>query len=177
LGAFQGAGIEDLILWLSFGGGRVVSVKKAKGKGKKAEKAEKAAKKPAKRSGTRANKPVDMMQVRENISNLVKKSARKIATEVIKVALTGQLATAKYLFEAVGLYPATEQTDARPLETTIAHQLLAKMGIPLEPVAEDEGGEVVAAKTAPVGRKPVASVHEDPAERDGGEGLIPEHGE
>ena len=57
---------------------------------------------------------------------------------MIKVALTGQLATAKYLFEAVGLYPPTEQTVARPIETSLAHTLLTRMGLPLTPVACDE---------------------------------------
>ena len=113
-----------------------MSVKKAKGKGRAT------AKKVAEGKGApKASKQVDMVQVRENINNLVMNSARKIAIEVIKVALTGQLATAKYLFEAVGLYPASEQAEARPLETTMAHQLLTRMGIPLEPVVQDEDGK------------------------------------
>src|SRR5277367_3795162 len=96
-----GAGLRACstqVLWR-----RAVSVKKAKGKGKGT--AKKSAKKSA---GTR--KPKDVVEVREAINTLVRASAELIAIEVIKVALTGQLATAKYLFEAVGLYPATEQT-------------------------------------------------------------------
>jgi hypothetical protein len=108
-----------------------VSVKKARGKGK--GKAKRSAKEKA---GTRKGK--DIVEVRGNIDNLVKDSAEKIAIEVIKVALTGQLATAKYLFEAVGLYPATEQTTVRPIETSLAHTLLTRMGLPLEPVICDE---------------------------------------
>jgi len=114
-----------------------VSVKKAKGKGKAT--AKKAA---AKKSTPKPTKQVDMVQVRENINNLVGNSARKIAIEVIKVALTGQLATAKYLFEAVGLYPPTEQTEVRPIETTLAHTLLTRMGLPLEPVDCDDDDEM-----------------------------------
>ena len=79
-----------------------MGVKKAKGKVKSA------AKESAKKSETQKGK--DIVEVRVNIDNLVKESAEKIAAEVIKVALTGQLATAKYLFEAIGLYPATEIT-------------------------------------------------------------------
>jgi len=116
-----------------------VSVKKAKGKGKAT--AKKAA---AKKSAPKPTKQVDMVQVRENINNLVGNSARKIAIEVIKVALTGQLATAKYLFEAVGLYPPTEQTEVRPIETTLAHTLLTRMGLPLEPVDCDDDDEMPA---------------------------------
>ncbi len=62
---------------------------------------------------------------------------------MIKVAKTGQLASANYLFEATGLYPATEQTSARPIETTLAHTLLTRMGLPLEPVICDEEPPVV----------------------------------
>ncbi len=43
----------------------------------------------------------DVVRVRESISILVRESAAKIATEIIKVAVTGQLAPAKYLFEAI----------------------------------------------------------------------------
>ena len=109
-----------------------MSVKKAKKKGK-------AAKKSAKRAaGPKPKKGKDIVEVRGNIDNLVKASAEKIAIEVIKVALTGQLATAKYLFEAVGLYPPTEQTVARPIETSLAHTLLTRMGLPLTPMVSDE---------------------------------------
>ena len=154
-----------------------MSVKKAKGKGKSA------AKRAAGEKGTpKANKQVDMGQVRENINNLVGNSARKIAIEVIKVALTGQLATAKYLFEAVGLYPPTEQTEVRPIETTMAHQLLTRMGLPLEPVVcdEDETPAVLSAvKCAVTKAIEVADevADEDPgAERDEHK-LLPAEGE
>lgn len=109
-----------------------MTVKKAKAKSRgKAKKSEKDA-------APNAKKGQDIVQVREGINELVKASAQQIAIEVIKVALTGQLATAKYLFEAVGLYPATEQTMARPIETSLAHTLLTRMGLPLEPVICDE---------------------------------------
>jgi hypothetical protein len=113
-----------------------VSVKKAKGKGKGT--AKKSANKSAKESTPRTKKPVDLVKVRENINNLVGASAEAIATGVITVAKTGQLASAKYLFEAVGLYPATEQTAARLVDNSLAHTLLTRMGLPLEPVVTDE---------------------------------------
>src|ERR1022692_155351 len=47
-------------------------------------------------------KPVDLVRVREIITNPVGNSAKDIATGVIEVAKAGQLASAKYLFEAVG---------------------------------------------------------------------------
>jgi hypothetical protein len=42
------------------------------------------------------------------------------------------------LFEAVGLYPATEETAARPQGDSLAHILLRRMGLPLESVIRDE---------------------------------------
>lgn len=104
--------------------------KKAKGKSKAAAAAAKT------KAETKQGK--DIVVVRGNIDNLVKASAVKIATEVIKVALTGQLATARYLFEAIGLYPATEQTAPTPVKGSLAHTLLTRMGLPTEPVICDE---------------------------------------
>jgi len=110
-----------------------MSVKKAKGKSKGTTK------KTAKKKAPEKKKGKDVVQVRENINELVKDSAEDIATEVIKVAKTGQLASAKYLFEAAGIYPATEQTAMmRPIETSLAHTLLTRMGLPLDPVICDE---------------------------------------
>ena len=83
-------------------------------------------------------KPVDMERVREDINNLVGESATVIAIKLIDVAKTGQLATAKYLFEVVGLYPATEQTATRAVDKSLAHTLLTRFGLPLEPVITDE---------------------------------------
>jgi hypothetical protein len=113
-----------------------VSVKKATEKGK--EKAKKSAKKSAKTRVRSPKKPADMARVRENINNLVRESAKDIATEVIKVAKTGQLASVRYLFEAVGLYPATEETAADPQVNSLAHTLLKRMGLPIDPVIVDE---------------------------------------
>ena len=132
-------------LLCSLCGGRGVSAKKAKGKSKRAAKPA-----AAKESKATAKKSLDVAEVRESINELGKESAKEIATSVIEVATrTGQLASAKYLFEAVGIYPPTE-IEERPIETTMAHQLLTRMGIPLEPVVqdedEDENREVVTTK-------------------------------
>ena len=110
-----------------------MGVKKAKAKGKGKGAAKKAAKEKAE---TKNGK--DIVEVRGNIDNLVKASAELIAAEVIKVALTGQLATAKYLFEAIGLYPPTEQTAPTPAAGSLAHTLLQRMGLPTEPVICEE---------------------------------------
>lgn len=116
-----------------------MSVRKAKGKGKETptEKPEKPAK--AKRDKASAKKKgKDVVEVRESINELVMDSAVAIAVGVIEVAKTGQLAPAKYLFEAAGIYPVSEQTAMRPIETSLAHTLLTRMGLPLEPVIYGE---------------------------------------
>ena len=97
------------------------------------EKPEKPAK--AKREKASAKKKgKDVVEVRESINELVMDSAVAIAVGVIEVAKTGQLAPAKYLFEAAGIYPVSEQTAMRPIETSLAHTLLTRMGLPLDPV-------------------------------------------
>jgi hypothetical protein len=154
-----------------------MSVKKTKGKGKTA------AKRPVGEKSTgKKKKGKDIVEVRGNIDDLVKASAVKIATEVIKVALTGQLATARYLFEAIGLYPATEQTLPPPTVGSLAHTLLKRMGLPTEPVICDEDqdaavvkSDVKAAKvetTTPSAENGLGAGHEDepePGSTDGGE--------
>jgi hypothetical protein len=71
--------------------------------------------------------PVDLAEAREIVAAMVRKSARKIAEEIIKVAETGQLAPAKYLFEAVGLYPPGP--EAPKPEESLAYSLLKRMGL------------------------------------------------
>jgi hypothetical protein len=85
------------------------------------------------KSGETEAIPKDFKEVRENIATLVKNSASCIAAAVIDVAKTGQIAQAKYLFEAVGLYPTGDETKSEP-EESLAQILLKRMGLPTEPV-------------------------------------------
>lgn len=82
-------------------------------------------------------KPMDVVKVRENIANLVTHSAEVIARAVIEVAKAGQLASAKYLFEVAGVYPATEETVAPEEDEFLARTLMRQMGIPTEPGMRD----------------------------------------
>ncbi len=69
---------------------------------------------------------------------MVGNSATEIAAGMINAALSGELAPAKYLFEMAGLYPATAETEAtNPEEDSLAHILLKRMGLPIEPVVKD----------------------------------------
>jgi hypothetical protein len=81
---------------------------------------------------------VDMARVRKDISNMVGNSATEIAAGMISAALAGELAPARYLFEMAGLYPATAEIEAMdPEEDSLAHILLKRMGLPIEPVIRD----------------------------------------
>lgn len=127
--------------------------KKGKGKGKRtakeaAKKSTSKAKKAEPKSELKAEEPTDLVQARKDISVLVTSSAKDIAQGVIRVAKEGQLAPAKYLFEAVGLYPATEESSAEP-DHSLAHTLLKRMGLPTEPViSEDDPTPILLRKDA-----------------------------
>ena len=96
--------------------------------------------------------PVDFVEARKNIATLVWMSSNQIVAELISQAKSGELAPTKYLFELVGLYPATAETTSKP-ENSLAYALLKRMGLPTEPAPAEED-----AKPAPLSRaaEPVA---------------------
>lgn len=97
--------------------------------------------------------PADFAEVRKNIATLVRISANEIATAFVKAAIAGQVAPAKYLFEAVGLYPPTTETLSNP-ENSLAFTLLKRMGLPTEPViCEEDLPPPAASATEPVTRR------------------------
>ena len=99
--------------------------------------------------------PVDIVDARENVTKLVRDAAIEIALGVIEGAKAGQLASAKYLFEVAGLYPAAEEAAAARPEDSLAYILLKRMGLPTEPVIREEDqvpaalGRESKAETAP----------------------------
>jgi hypothetical protein len=110
-----------------------VAIKKVKDKGKAKGTASKSAKEIVE-----SKKTADAVQVRQQITDLVTEAAVEIATGVIAGAKSGQLASAKYLFEVAGLYPTTEETAPPVPEHSLAHTLLRRLGLPTEPVIRDE---------------------------------------
>ena len=65
--------------------------------------------------------PRDLVEARKTITKMVRESATEIVSKLIEVAKTGQVAQAKYLFEAVGLYPPTEETTTANPEDSLAY--------------------------------------------------------
>jgi len=82
-------------------------------------------------------KKKDFPTVRSNIAILVADSAEVIVAKVIEAAKSGQLAPAKYLFEAVGLYPPIEETE-EPEDESLAFTLLQRMGVTAKPINYEE---------------------------------------
>jgi hypothetical protein len=74
-----------------------------------------------------AGPPVDIALVRRNVNKMIWVSVQKIAAQLIEAAEDGQLAAARYLFEAVGLYPSTEQKKESPVEESLPYALLKRI--------------------------------------------------
>lgn len=110
-------------------------MKKASGKNKG-----KTSKPAKKKRSPKSKKPVDLAQVREDISNMVGSEAKELAHAVVEEGRKGQLAPVKYLFEAIGLYPAPQENQAKPEEASMARTLLHRLGLPenLEVRQEEE---------------------------------------
>jgi hypothetical protein len=75
--------------------------------------------------------PKDFIEARRNISDQVRGKAIGIVEKLIELAEDGEVAPAKYLFEMVGLYPATPETSSNP-EDSLAYTLLKRMGLPTD---------------------------------------------
>jgi hypothetical protein len=82
--------------------------------------------------------PVDMGRVRRSINNLVGNAANEIVNKMIDAAKRGQFASVKYLFEAVGLYPALEETKEKPLEDSLPYSLLKRIALSARPATGDD---------------------------------------
>jgi hypothetical protein len=78
---------------------------------------------------------VDLEAVRRQISELVGNQAVDLVEIAIAEADKGHYPAMKYLFELIGLYPATEQEVVLG-EDSLAKTLLKRLGFPDEPVAE-----------------------------------------
>jgi hypothetical protein len=83
----------------------------------------------AENSAPETKEPKDFAEVRNKFTNQVRISAGKIIGGLIRKAEGGQASAARYLFELVGLYPATEETLSDP-EDSLAYALYKRMGLP-----------------------------------------------
>jgi hypothetical protein len=76
---------------------------------------------------------MDLAEIRRQITDLVGNGAVGMVESTMEEVGKGHYLGMKYLFEMIGLYPATE--DA-PIEDTLAAILLRRLRLPEEPMPE-----------------------------------------
>jgi hypothetical protein len=100
-----------------------MSKARARKTGKSSKSAQSAAKKPLKH--------VELGPVQEHITNLVGNRAIKMVETTIAEVNKGHYLAMKYLFEMIGLFPAT--TSEEPIQDdSLAKTLMQRLGLPEE---------------------------------------------
>jgi hypothetical protein len=115
-----------------FSGDETLGMKKATRISEAATKDSVTQKKSTQDTDAQMKTPVDVAEAREKVASLVTASASEIASSVIEKAIAGELASAKYLFEVAGLYPAQEEPPVALTEDSQAYALLRRMASPSE---------------------------------------------
>lgn len=103
--------------------------------------------KGGKRKGQTPKKPVDLKSLRQLIDNMVGEEAVEMVASTIAEVKKGHHAALKYLFEMIGLYPASA-TLATAEDDTVTKALFKRLDLPLEPLldgAAKEGAKVAGA--------------------------------
>ncbi len=85
------------------------------------------------RKGSR--KPVDLAEIRQQITDLVGNDAVGMVEITMEEVGKGHYLGMKYLFEMIGLYPATGE-DGALVPHSMAAILLRRLGLPEPPVPE-----------------------------------------
>jgi hypothetical protein len=88
-------------------------------------------------SGTKTHKPADLEAIRKEITGLVGDEAISMVETTMAEVEKGHYAAMKFLFEMIGLYPATGQEEAVGTES-VAHRLVRRLGLPEEPKLDTE---------------------------------------
>ena len=74
-----------------------------------------------------AHDPVDLVALRQRITNLVVDEAVEMVTTTIAQVNDGHFQAMKYLFEMVGLYPAAAPQEGT--QDSLARTLLSRLGL------------------------------------------------
>jgi hypothetical protein len=128
-----------------------------------------------KKTGSK-KKPMDPVQVREQISGMVKSRAKDITAAVIGQAKLGRLAPARFLFEVAKIFPPVNDGEAATAEEDcLAKTLLARIDAPKKPPETETGEEDEAAASENAAH--VESKVESAGERVGGEDEAPTSGD
>jgi hypothetical protein len=78
----------------------------------------------------KSRKPVDLQVVRQEINDMVGGEAISMVETTIAEVDKGHYGAMKYLFEMIGLYPATEGETPAEGEDVLAKTLLKRLGLP-----------------------------------------------
>ena len=89
---------------------------------------------PAKKS---TRKPVDLAEIRQQIVNLVGNDAIGMVETTIEEVGKGHYLGMKYLFEMVGLYPASGDEGAR-VPDSMGAMLMRRLGLAEPPMPEEK---------------------------------------
>jgi hypothetical protein len=79
--------------------------------------------------------PIEMEALRDEIKNVICAAAVRMVSQTIAQVGDGHSQGMKYLFEMIGLFPATESQETHD-EDSLAGMLLRRLGIPEETAAE-----------------------------------------
>ena len=90
-----------------------------------------------------------LTEIRKEITTLIKSNAVHMVQKTINQVDEGHYAAMKYLFEAIGLFPAPMQEET-PAEDSLARTLLLRLGLPEDPIPETNVKQ---------GREPDAATH------------------
>ena len=116
---------------------------------KKAKPRRGAASSKAPSAGKAAAKPIDLAEIRRQIGDLVGNGAVGMVESTMEEVGKGHYLGMKYLFEMIGLYPATSADD-RSLEDSLAAILLRSLGLSQAPMPEagvtEDSGRTVSAR-------------------------------
>jgi hypothetical protein len=108
-----------------------------------AKKAVKQTKKPVQES--EASVPANLEEMRERVRKVVAEKIDDMAEAAADEAAKGHVAQLKYLFEVIGLFPATEEAKAEPeYGNDLAKTLLDRFHFPASLPAEEEEDEEIA---------------------------------
>ena len=80
---------------------------------------------------------MDLAEIRQQITNLVANEAVGMVETTIEEVGKGHYLGMKYLFELIGLYPATAADEA-PVQDSMAATLLRRLGLPESPMQEQK---------------------------------------
>ena len=99
------------------------------------------------RAAAKSRKPVDLQAVRQQINDMVGGEAVGMVETTIAEVDKGHYGAMKYLFEMIGLYPATEGEKQEAGEDVLSKTLLRRLGLPEDvapkpAVTKDSAGAV-----------------------------------